>query len=53
MAKAKRLKNPTRAQKESMSAAGLDWKNWYVQEEDNLSITVISKRCGRRRVIQK
>ena len=53
MAKTKRLKNPTRAQKEIMAAAGLDWKNWYVQEEDNLSITIISKKAGRKRVLQK
>lgn len=53
MSKAKRLKNPTRAQKESISAAGLDWRNWQVLEEDENSITVISKRSGRRRVIPK
>ena len=53
MAKTNRLKNPTRAQKESIAAAGLDWRNWNVLEEDDNSITVISKRSGRRRVIPK
>ena len=53
MSKAKRVKNPTRAQKIIISAAGLDWKNWNVMEEDNLSITVISKKAGRRRVLLK
>ena len=53
MAKTERLKSPTRAQKEIMSSARLDWKNWYVLDEDNYSITVISKRSGRRRVIPK
>jgi len=53
MAKTKRVKNPTRAQKELMVAAGLDWKNWNVLEEDNLSITVISKKAGRKRVLLK
>ena len=53
MAKTNRLKNPTRAQKAIMSAAGLDWKNWHVYDEDNISITVVSKRSGRRRVLLK
>ena len=53
MAKTKRLKNPTRAQKVTMATAGLDWKNWYVQDEDNLSITVISKKGGRKRILFK
>ena len=53
MSKINRFKNPTRAQKVIMSAAGLEWKNWYVQEEDNLSLTVISKKGGRKRVLFK
>lgn len=53
MAKTKRLKNPTRAQKVIMSATGLDWKSWYVQEEDNLSLTIISKKGERKRVLFK
>lgn len=53
MAKTKRLKNSTRAQKEIMAAAGLDWKNWYVYDEDKISLTVVSKRSGRRRVLLK
>ena len=53
MAKTKRLKNPTRAQKVIMAAAGLDWKNWYVQEESDSTLTVISKKAGRKRVLWK
>lgn len=53
MSKTKKLKNPTRAQKIIMSAAGLDWKNWYVYDEDNISLTVVSKRSGRKRTLLK
>lgn len=53
MAKAKRLKKPTRAQKEMLTEARLNWKNWYVHDEDNLSITVVNKTSGKRRIILK
>mgnify|MGYP003289538191 FL=1 len=53
MSKTKRLRNPTRAQKIIMAAAGLDWKNWYVQEEDPFFLTVISKKVGRKRILHK
>ena len=51
--KAKRVTKPTLAQKKVMVAVGLDWKNWNVSDEDNLSITVISKKAGRKRVLLK
>ena len=53
MSKAKRVRKPTLEQKKLMVAAGLDWKNWNVMEEDNLSVTVISKKAGRKRVLLK
>lgn len=53
MSKAKRLKNPTRAQKDIMTEARLNWKNWYVHDEDSLSITVVNKGSRKRRVILK
>lgn len=48
-----RAVKPTLAQKKLMKANGLDWKTWNVAHEDNLSLTLISKKSGRRRVILK
>ena len=48
-----RTKKPTLAQKKLMKAAGLDWTTWNVAEEDNNSITLISKKSGRKRVLLK
>lgn len=48
-----RVKKPTLAQKKIIKAAGLDWKIWNVFEEDNISVTLISKKSGRRKVIFK
>ena len=48
-----RAKNPTLAQKKLMKAHGLDWNTWNVVKEDNLSITLISKKSGRRKVLFK
>lgn len=53
----KQPKKPTREQKEYIKAAGLDWRNWMVPVgiagEDNISLTLINKKSGRRRVIFK
>ena len=49
----KQPKKPTLRQKKAISAAGLDWSNWSVHNEDILSITLINKKSGRRRVISK
>lgn len=49
----KQPKKPNLRQKKVISAAGLDWKTWNVHEEDNIAITLISKKSGRRRVILK
>ena len=48
-----RTKKPTLAQKKLMKEHGLDWRTWNVAEEDNLSITLISKKSGRKRVLLK
>lgn len=49
----KQPKKPTRAQKEIMKSAGLDWRNWSVAEEVVDQLTLISKKSGRRRTIYK
>ena len=49
----KNPKKPTRAQKKIMVGAGLDWHTWLVVEEDNISLTLISKKSGRRKVVLK
>lgn len=49
----KQPKKPTRAQKILIKAEGLDWKTWSVLEEDNISITLISKKSGMRKVLLK
>lgn len=47
----KQPKKPTLAQKKVIKAAGLDPKTWSVGNVDNISMTLISKKTGRRRVI--
>lgn len=49
----KRPKKPTLEQKKRIAAAGLKWESWLVKEEDNISLTVKSKRSGQIRVIFK
>lgn len=49
----KQQKKPTREQKKLMSENKLRWEHWSVLMEDNISITVISKRSGQRRVLLK
>ncbi len=49
----KQPKRPTREQKKVISEAGLDWTTWSVLGEDNISLTLVSKKSGRRRVILK
>lgn len=48
-----KAKKPTLKQKKIISAAGLDWKTWNVAEEDNISLLLISKKSGRKRLILK
>ena len=48
-----RAKKPTLAQKKLMKTHGLDWKTWNVEKEDDASITLISKKSGRRRILHK
>lgn len=53
MSKKTRLKAPTREQKKIISENKLDWHNWLVKEEDNISIAIVSKKAGRTRVLLK
>lgn len=53
MGKDNRPRVPTREEKKQIAKAGLDWKNWLVTEQDNISFTVLSKKSGRKRVILK
>ena len=48
-----RTKKPTLAQKKLMKVNGLDWNTWNVVKEDDSSMTLISKKSGRRRVLHK
>lgn len=47
----KQPRKPVLEEKKQIAAAGLDWKNWSVQEKDNSSITLVNKKSGRKRVI--
>ena len=47
----KRPSRPTRAQKERIAAAGYRPENWLVQDYDELSLTLVNKQTGKRRVI--
>ena len=49
----KNPRKPTRAQKKIITEAGLDWHTWLVLQEDNISLTLISKKSNRRKVISK
>lgn len=49
----KNPRKPTRAQKEIIVEVGLDWHTWLVLGEDNISLTLISKKSSRRKVILK
>lgn len=48
-----RAVKPTLEQKKIISGAGLNWRTWNVAEEDDISLTLVSKKTGRRRVILK
>lgn len=42
---------PTRAQKETMAKSGYDWKQRNVAGKDNLSLTIVHKTTGERKVL--
>lgn len=48
-----RTVKPTLEQKKIITKAGLNWHTWNVADEDNISLTLISKKTGRRKVILK
>ena len=49
----KRPRVPKYEEKKLLSANKLDWKHWLYLEEDDESITFISKASGRKRVLMK
>ena len=49
----KNPKKPTREQKKIIADSGLNWRNWLVAGEDNISLALINKESGRRRVVLK
>lgn len=51
--KHKNLKRPTRGQKELIAVHGLNWENWLVHNEDNISLAIVNKTSGSHRVLLK
>jgi hypothetical protein len=51
MKKARKARKPTRDQKEKIKKAGLDWGDWLVKYEDNISLALESKTTGEIQVI--
>lgn len=49
--KHKMPKKPTRAQKEIMENAGYSSGEWLIQHEDRLSLTLVHRDNGKRKVI--
>jgi len=49
----KQPKKLTRTQKELVSKAGLVASNWMLLTEDNISITIVHKSSGNKKVIMK
>ena len=49
----KRPRKPTRNEKELIKNNKLDWHNWLIANEDNISYTIINKESGKRRVMFK
>lgn len=49
--KHKRPRKPTREQKVKIRAAGYVPENWNVLYEDNISMMIVNKESGRKKVI--
>lgn len=49
----KQPNKPTRNQKELISKNGLDPENWRVIFESKTTLEIVSRRSGRRRVLNK
>ena len=49
----KQPKKPTREQKILIGKMKLDWKEWMVKDEDNISVALVNKRTGEIKVIWK
>lgn len=48
-----RVRKPTREQKKLIKENRLDWRNWNVANVDNISIEIVHKKTGTRRVLFK
>ena len=49
--KHKMPRRPTRKQKEQIEAAGYRRDNWLVLDVDNISMTIVHKKTGTKKVI--
>ena len=49
----RRPRKPTRDEKKILKNNKLDWHNWLIAGEDNISYTIQNKDSGKRRVIFK
>ena len=49
--KHKRARRPTRRQKEQIQAAGYNPESWLVQDVDNISMTIVNRVTGGKKVI--
>ena len=47
----KKPKRPTYEQKRLISKEGLNWKDWRIKDEDNISISLIHKETGEVKII--
>lgn len=47
------MRKPTRDQKALIKKNRLDWRNWNIANVDNISITIVHKKTGTRRVLFK
>lgn len=52
-ARMKQPKKPTYEQKKLISKEGLNWKDWMIKDEDNISIALIHKETKEIKVIWK
>lgn len=49
--KHKMPKRPTREQKKRLTDAGIDWRQYLVQDADNISMMIVHKETKSRKVI--
>lgn len=49
----KQPKKPTLKQKKWIASSGYDWHEWNVYDEDHISVAIINKKTGRKRLVLK